>query len=349
MFFNVWISPQRNAEKGKMPIRRPKDLSQALKHGKIEPVYLLFGPETQLRDEAARAIADEALRDTLLREFNDASFSLANGDARPAIAAAEQLPMMSSGRVVRITDFTKLDEANEAMLLRYLDRPVESSVILFMADDIDKRKKLTKRLMQCAAFEFAPLNDAELAAWARARLKELGTEADANVLRCIVELVGQDVRRLSHELNKLSAAALPSGKITMELVEALVSRSRELVNWELTDQMLARNRSRAMETLRHLLDDGAQPVVLIGLIASNYRRMALAQSLLAQGVSPREIFRQVPMPPFKQNSFLARLNRTDGRTLARQIARIAEADLGIKTSTASPRLQVEVLVCELMS
>jgi DNA polymerase-3 subunit delta len=135
----------------------------------------------------------------------------------------------------------------------------------------------------------------------------------------------------------------------MDLVLSLVGRSRELMNFELSDHLIARDRPRALRTLKHLLDDGAQPVMLIGLLASTYRRMALAESLLAQGVPPREIFRQVPMPPFKQNSFLASLNRTDGRVLARQIARIAEADLGIKTSKATPRMQVEMLVCELVS
>jgi len=332
-----------------MPVRSRKDLATALKQGKIESLYLLYGPETQLRDDAARAITDEALRETLLREFNESSFSLGGGDVRAAIAAAEQLPMMSARRVVRVTNFGKLDEANEAMLLSYLERPVASTVMLFIAEEIDKRKKLIKTLMQLGAFEFAPLNDAELKTWARSRLKTLGAEADPEILHLIVQLVGQDVRRLNNELGKLAAAAMPSGKITVELVEALVSRSRELMNWELTDQMLLGNRRRALQTLEHLLDDGAPPLMLIGLIASNYRRMALAQWLLSQGAPSREIFRQVPMPPFKQNSFLATLNRTDGRTLARKIGRIAAADLGIKTSKATPRMQVEMLVCELMS
>ena len=327
-----------------MPVRSRKDLATALKQGKIESLYLLYGPETQLRDDAARAITDEALR-----EFNESSFSLGGGDVRAAIAAAEQLPMMSARRVVRVTNFGKLDEANEAMLLSYLERPVASTVMLFIAEEIDKRKKLIKTLMQLGAFEFAPLNDAELKTWARSRLKTLGAEADPEILHLIVQLVGQDVRRLNNELGKLAAAAMPSGKITVELVEALVSRSRELMNWELTDQMLLGNRRRALQTLEHLLDDGAPPLMLIGLIASNYRRMALAQWLLSQGAPSREIFRQVPMPPFKQNSFLATLNRTDGRTLARKIGRIAAADLGIKTSKATPRMQVEMLVCELMS
>ena len=228
--------------------------------------------------------------------------------------------------------------------------------------DIDKRKKFARTLMSGAAFEFAPLNDGDLTTWARAHLKELKSEVEADVLRRIVELVGSDVRTLSNELNKLSAAALPSAKITMDLVEARrmpadqlhreCSRRVDLLlteqmNWDLTDQMLARNRPRALRVLEQLLDDGAPPVMLIGLIGSTYRRLALAQSLHSQGVSSRDIFRQVPMPPFKQQSYLATLSRADSRTLARQIARIAAADLGIKTSKATPRMQVEMLVIEL--
>ena len=330
-----------------MPVRTRKDLLQSLKQGKIEPVYFLYGAESYLRDAAAKAITEEALRETLLREFNDSTFSLRTGDARDAIAAAEQLPMMSTRRVVQIKDLAKLDETSEEILLNYLSRPVETSVVIFNSDDIDKRKKLAKKLMGSAAFEFAPLNNAELSAWARSQLAALKAEAAPAVLSRIVELVGSNVRVLANELSKLATAALPSGKITAELVEELVGRSRELMNWELTDHMLSRNRTRALQTLQNLLDDGAQPVMLIGLIASTYRRMALAQALLSKGAPSKEIFRQVPMPPFKQASYLQMLNRTDGHKLAQHMVRIAEADLGIKTSKATPRMQVELLVSEL--
>jgi DNA polymerase III subunit delta len=332
-----------------MSVRSRKELLQSLKQGKIEPVYFLLGAESYLRDQAARAIADEALRETLLREFNDSTFSLKPGDARAAIAAAEQLPMMSPRRVVQIRDFSKVNEASEEILLAYINRPVETSVVIFSTDDIDKRKKFAKKLMSGAAFEFAPLNNAELSAWARSHLAELKADAAPAVVSRIVELVGSNVRTLANELNKLATAALPSANITLDLVEELVGRSRELMNWELTDQMLSRNRARATKTLQHLLDDGAPPVMLIGLIASTYRRMALAQALLSKGAPPKEIFRQVPMPPFKQSSYLQMLNRADGRKLAQQMVRIAEADLGIKTSKATPRMQVELLVNELMN
>lgn len=331
-----------------MPVRSPKDLTQSLKNGTIEPVYFLFGPEACLRDQAARAIADEALRTTLLREFNDSSFNLLTDDVRSAVASAEQLPMMSDRRVVRIGNFGKLREADEEVLLNYLDRPVETSVLVFVADDIDKRKRLAKSLMASAAFEFQPLKASELQSWLRSHLKKLQIEIEPQAQQRVLEMVTSDLHTLTNELNKLAAAALPAGRITLELVDQLISRSREHMNWELSDHIVAGNRKAALRTLRDLLDDGVEPVLLIGLIAGTYRRMALARELLSRGASPAEIFREVRMPPFKQNAYLSMLRGSDSGGVARRIRRIAEADLAIKTSKATPRMQVEMLVCELM-
>jgi DNA polymerase-3 subunit delta len=329
-----------------MPVRAPKDLTQSLKEGKIEPVYFLFGPETYLGDEAARAITEEALRNTLLREFNESSFNLLTDDVGSAVAIAEQLPMMSDRRVIRIRNFGKLREADEAVLVNYLERPVETSVVIFSADDLDKRKKLAKSLMASAAYEFQPLKTNELQTWIKAHLKKLKVEIEPRAGHRILEMVRSDLHTLT---NELAAAALPSGRITIELVDALISRSREHLNWELSDHLIAGNRPAALKTLHDLLDDGVEPVLLIGLIAGTYRRMALAQALLAQGAAPARIFSEVRMPAFKQGAYLSMLNNSDSRALAQRLKRIAEADLAIKTSKATPRMQVEMLVCELMS
>jgi len=332
-----------------MPVRAKKDLDQALKQGAIEPVYFLYGPETYLRDQAARAITDEALRDTLLREFNDSSFNLTSDEVRDALAIVEQLPMMSQRRVVRIKNFGKLSEDEENLLLEYLERPVETSVVIFIGDEIDKRKKLAKTLMSQAAFEFQPLKAPELQSWIRAHLKKLKTDIEPAAGRRILDVVASDLNTLTNELNKLAAAALPSGLITTELVDQLTGRSREHMNWELTDHILARNRRAALNTLKDLLDDQVEPVMLIGLIGGTYRRMALAKELLSQGASPAQIFNEVRMPSFKQSTYLSMLGRIESNTLARGLERIALADLAIKSSKATPRMQVEMLVCELMN
>ncbi|HEV3470603.1 MAG TPA: DNA polymerase III subunit delta [Pyrinomonadaceae bacterium] len=331
-----------------MPSITREELKRSLKAGRVDPLYLFYGPEGYLRDAAARAVADAALKGAALREFNESGFSLASADVQQAIAAAEQLPMMAARRVVRVTDFSKLREADEGALTRYVTRPAESTVVIFVADALDKRLRLSKTLLEvCTSVEFAELKDAELAAWARDHLRKLGATADERALRQAVALAGPNVRQLVTELEKLAAAALPSGYVSIELVEELVGRSRELSNFELTDHLVARDRRRALQTLSRLLDDGAEPLMLIGLLASSYHRLALAKDLMSRGAPEQEVFGVVKMPYHQRKEFLATARRADADDLARRIRRIAEADLAIKTSQATPRLQLEMLVCEL--
>jgi DNA polymerase-3 subunit delta len=333
-----------------------EDLRRQLKNGEIAPVYLLFGAESYLRDSAAKAITEKILKDAPLREFNESVFSLASTDVQQAIAAAEQMPMISSRRVVKISEINKLQrEADEEALARYVARPVETSVVILLAEELDKRRKLSKALLEhCVAVEFTPLENPELLNWARRCLKDLQSEADEKALMHLLGLIGSDVRAMENEINKLSAAALPDGRITFELVDELVPNSRELSNFELTDYLLAKNLRRALQVLQKILDDGAEPLMLLGLIASNYRRLAWAKEAMNRGADREEVFRSIKLPFNKREEFLATARRTDARTLAKCLERIAAADLAIKTSiggggAAGSRLQIEMLICELGS
>jgi DNA polymerase III subunit delta len=324
------------------------ELERSLRQG-LEPLYLLVGPERYLRRAAAHEITEAALSGTLIRDFNEASFSLLTDSVRSAIAAAEQFPMMSERRVVRVRDFARLRDTDEDVLIAYLGNPSPSTVMIFTADDLDKRKKSTKALLDaCTVVDFSPLKDGEAKAWAKSYLKSLKSAADDQVLNEIVNLVGTDIQTLATELDKLAAAAIDTGRITADMVDELIGRTRELSNFELGDHLLANNRKRALETLHRLLDDGAEPVMLIGLIAGNYHRLALGKHLLARG-GREEVFRNISMPPFKRDAYISTLQRSDAKKIARGVQLTAAADLAIKTSQATPRLQLEMLVCELAS
>jgi DNA polymerase III, delta subunit len=133
----------------------------------------------------------------------------------------------------------------------------------------------------------------------------------------------------------------------MQHVDDLIGHSRELSNFALGDQLMAKDRKRALQTLHRLLEDGAEPVMLLGLIASNYHRLALGKFLLERG-GPTEVFRKISMPQFKKDSYLKTLQRTDPVRVSKGIQLIAAADLAIKTSQGTPRLQLEMLVCSLV-
>ncbi|MBK7707129.1 MAG: DNA polymerase III subunit delta [Acidobacteria bacterium] len=346
-----------------MPVLTREQLWTQLKNNEIAPVYVLFGAEPYLRNKAATFIADRALAESGLREFNETEFSLNNSEnIAKALAAAEQLPMMSPRRVIRIEDVRifasgtrdTLKEESEGVLAAYLGRPAETSVLIFIADELDKRRRMSKLLLEnSVAVEFKRLEEADLANWARREITNLGFDIDARALNYFVGLVGNDLRRLETEIKKISTAALPGKLITFDLVDSLVPSSRIISNFDLTDHMFARDKGRTFETLRKILDDGAEPLMLLGLIASNFHKLFKAKAMMLNGEERRDVPRNLDLPYRKQEDFLTFARRADERTLTRALKRIAETDLAIKTSRGGggnngARLQIEILVAELI-
>jgi DNA polymerase-3 subunit delta len=344
-----------------MPFTR-QVLWDRLKAGDISPVYLLFGPETELLQRAVKTITDKAFAEGDLRDFNEDSFSLNNeGNLKKALAAAEQLPMMATRRVIRITEVRisatghrdTITEDDEPVLSAYFSDPSPTSVVIFVADELNGVRKMGKFLREkTAAFEFTPLGDKDLGDWARRTFNDAGLSIDERAFRRFMTRVGPDVRRLTNEINKLAAAALPSNLINSELVEELVPYSRELDNFEITNNLVEGRRSEALTAMRKILSDGVEPLQLLGSIGFSYRSLMIAKDMMLRGAERRDVTAAVRMPPARHEAFLAAARRADIRTLTSAIQRIAKTDLDIKTSKggggpAAARMQLEVLVCEL--
>lgn len=347
-----------------MAVLTREQLWAELKRGGIAPVYLLFGEETYLRGKAARTIADIALAGTALREFNEVAYSLNDADGlAAALAAAEQLPMISERRVVRVDDVRvsssgkrdTLKEDDEPRLASYISRPCPSSVVIFVADDLDRRRKLAKILLDKAvAVSFEHLNDAELANWARREISARGADIDERALHYFVGLVGNDMQRLETEIGKITTAALPQKLVTFDIVDTIVPSTRVLENFDLTNQLFSRDRVRTFETLKKILDDGAEPLMLLGLLATSYRRLLKAKEMMASGVDRREVAATLSVPYRMQEEVMTLARRSDTQSLKAAIERIAETDLAIKTSrggsgSAGARLQIEILVARLVA
>jgi len=339
-----------------------ENLREQLRRREIAPVYLLFGPETHLRDLAVKTITDFSFADGDLRDFNESSFSLNTEDnLKLALSAAEQLPMMSARRVIRITDVKvsasgvrdTITEDHEPILSSYLSNPSKHSVVIFVADELNGVRKMGKFLREkTTAVEFKPLDDGELSKMAHEKIKDAGAEIDSANLRHLIALVGQNARRLTNEVDKLTTAVLPGKTISSELIESLVPNTREQSNFELTDHLVAGRKAQAITILKKILDDGGEPLMLLGLISYNYRRLLMAKDMMERGVDRREIANVMKLRYNDQEPFLAAARRASVKSLTRAVQRLAKTDLAIKTSVGGSgptgsRLQIEMLVCEL--
>ncbi|MGH9946319.1 MAG: DNA polymerase III subunit delta [Pyrinomonadaceae bacterium] len=309
-------------------------LKQKFRNREFAPVYVFYGEETYLRDNAVKAIVQAAFAEGEFRDFNDDQFSLNSPETiATALVAANQLPMMASRRVVRITEVRvstssskdTLKEDAEDALAAYLANPSPTSIVIFIADELNGNRKLGKLLKaQPAAVEFKKLDQSELHTWAGDIFRKAEVKIDANAVRKLVDLIGSDVRRLETEAAKLCTASLPNNEIDTALVDSLVRSTRELGNFDFAEHLVSDRKKEAVFELRKLLADGEEPLALLGSLGWKYRD-AMKRTSARSAYSDK---------------------------LAHAIRRIAETDLAIKTSVGGGgpiggRMQIEMLVCEL--
>jgi DNA polymerase-3 subunit delta len=338
------------------------DLRNQLKRHEFAPVYVLFGPETYLRDIAAKTIADRVFAPGDFRDFNETTFSLnMEGNLGKALAATEQLPMMSSRRVVRINDVRisqsgyrdTVTEGDETVLKNFLADPPAHSTVIFVADDLNGVRKMGRLLREkTMAVEFTHLSDKDLIEWAAKEFKDAGAVIDSVTLGYFMGRISPDVLRMTNEIKKLAAAALPSGVVDIPLIDSLGANNRELSNFDLTDHLIAGRHAKAVSTLEKMLDDGAEPLALLGLLGYNYRRLLMAKDMMIRGASRSDVAGILRMRYSDQEAFFAAARRAELGRLGAAIKKLAVTDVAIKSSIggsgpAGARMQIEMLVCQL--
>ncbi len=338
------------------------DLRNQLKRNELSPVYVLFGPETYLRSLAAKTIIDRSFAPGDFRDFNETTFTLnVEGNLERALAAAEQLPMMASHRIVRINDVRvsasgfrdTITEAHESILSSFLAGPPPHSTVIMVADELNGVRKMGKFLRErTAAVEFDRLSDQELNDWAVRECRDAGVTIDQQALKYLMGRTGPDVLRLTNEIKKLAAATMPDGVIDIRLINALGANNRELNNFDLTGHLVAGRHSQAVSSLNKMLNDGAEPLALLGLLGYNYRQLLMVKDMMERGAGRPEIAKKLKMRYSDQEAVFAAARRTDLAKIAAAVKRLTLTDIAIKSSIGGSgpvgaRLQLEMLVCEL--
>jgi DNA polymerase III subunit delta len=88
-------------------------------------------------------------------------------------------------------------------------------------------------------------------------------------------------------------------------------------------------------------------LLILGAIASNYRRMLMAKDLMRHDAPNSEVAKAAGMSPYVVTRFNERVRKIETGRIVAGIERIAQTDVALKSSLATPRLQLELLICEL--
>lgn len=227
-----------------------------IKAGNIKPIYFLMGDEPYYIDKLTEYIEQNVLQEHE-RDFNQTILYGRDVTIEDVVGNAKRFPMMADRQVVVVREAQELSRTIDK-IESYVENPQPTTVLVFAYKykTLDKRKKVTKLLdKHGVVFESKKMYDNQVGTWISRVLQGKGYTIEPKANAMLVEFLGNDLSRISNELNKLQII-LPKGHtINPKDIEENIGFSKDFNVFELQNALGSRNQLKAYQIAQYFADN----------------------------------------------------------------------------------------------
>ena len=327
---------------------------QDLKNDELGRFYIFCGEEAFLREHYLSQLTKK-LSDGPAAEFNVHRFDASNLTPQSLLDAVEAMPMMAERTLVRVDDvdlFKLSEHAREQYREIFEDLP-DYVCLVFVYDTVEFKpngqlRKLSDTLKKYAqVVSFQKPSERELGVWIARHFRAEGKTISDKLITYLIFLTGGGMTQLSGEIKKVSAYASGS-EIQRSDIDAVVTPVLSAQTFDISDAITAGNFQLALTKLQELYAMQTEPIVILGAIGSQLRRLFYAKALSACGKGQQALMELTGL----KSSYAAGRTFTTARNVSEGFCETAvelcyQADRDLKTSRDDPERILEVLVVRL--
>lgn len=331
------------------------NLKNQLKEGVLSPLYVFYGEEDFLRDIYVKRVVD-CVPDGGFPEFNHIKLEGKDVPFSEYDDAWESFPMMTDKKLIHIKnsdifsmkraekgEVTASSEDKKEFWTEKLKRISDDTVVIFDEMNVDKRSALYKAAAKAGTVvEFTYLSDADLVTWVVKQCLNAKKKMSKENAYYLITLCDPGLNNVNNELQKLLDYS--DEEIYRSDIDKVVSKSMQVIVFELTDAIMAGNTAGAMATLADLKTVKENPFTLLYLMQSNFEK--LLHTKLMPGASQSEVASAVGVAPFIARKYIESARGFSVEALKWMVRRVAEIDLEIKEGRVSDWSALEQYVME---
>lgn len=307
------------------------------------PVILISGPEAFLADRASRALADRLKSVSPELEIVDLDAGQAgSGELLQAVSPS----LFGEPRLVRLWGVEKCTDPVLDDLVDYLAAPDEA-VTLLVRHSSGNRGKKALDIIRAHGGDWLVVTCAELkserdrAQFLRHEAKAKKVNIDEEAERALLDAVGSDLAELSAAIHQLTSDLGETAVITKEVVGRYYGGRVETTSFELAEHAIAGRRGEALRALRHAINGGVEPVLIVSALAHSLRQMARVGGNRG---SVADVAREIGLQTWQVQRARSQLQGWDEVGLGIAIMEVARTDAAIKGLGAQPDYALERLV-----
>ncbi|MEG0022022.1 MAG: DNA polymerase III subunit delta [Bacilli bacterium] len=306
-------------------------------------IYLLYGKEEYLLDKETKKLLKN--EDPL----NINTLSMNNDRLEDIIEDFQTISMFSDEKIVVVKDSyvfssKKCNIDQDVKLLEsYLENINPSTKIIFLLNEIklDERKKIVKQIRKIGTIkEFNKTDDIF------GIVKEMFGEyqIELNVIKTLIDRVGDNLEMLNSEINKIKIYAIDKKEILEEDIVKLTSKNIEADMFVLIDYIINKDKKNAIITLKELIKNNEEPIVMIISLANKLRMIYQTKEFYKKGYTDTEIASILGVKPgylyYMKNS----LNKYESDNIIDLLEKLADLDYKIKSGEIEKNVGLELFV-----
>ncbi len=273
------------------------------------------------------------------------------------VNAASALPFLSPKRLVVVTNFlgrfgrSKSDAEQMEKLISALKALPETTELVFWDTTTLKKNhpvlKFGMMHKSCVHYFGAPQKQ-NLPRWIDARVKQKGARIEPRAVQALATVVGDDLRALDNEIEKLALYVGDARPISLADVELLCPYTADSETFAMANAIGRRNVRAALDQLHKRLEEGQNPLAILAGITTQFRGLLEVKEMAASGLTPMQIAREKGW----RSDFAARKRLEEARNFSTErllqiFSILRDADLAIKTGEIEPVLALDILVSRL--
>lgn len=302
-------------------------------------IYFFYGDEDYNIELEIKKLKKKLLD----KNFASMNFKTADNPNFPdLISLLRTQPMMFGNMmvVVNIEEyFSKIFEDNQLdEITNALEDNVDSLCIVFTAilprnenKKIDSRKKIYKIITKYAQLQefptFKTYKIEDISNWINKEAKKYEITLEKDAILTLIEQVGNNLRKLANELEKLKLLAYPESKITKKMVKEICISDEDLFSF--ADFLLKGDKGHALLEFQKLLDK-KHPLEILSALQTMLRKWIIIKSK-SREKSLFEISKLVGQHEFVVKTSLEKMKDTPLRDLVSLKQSLTQAEYKIKS------------------
>lgn len=333
-----------------------KTFSKLLNEKDLPGVLLFYGKERFLIDWAYKKIIKKYIgEDTKAMDLS--TFDCEKTNIDDVLDALETFPVSSKKKVIALFGFSALkSESGKALkvedeqkILKAVSNVPESSVLVIMASEVDKRKKLYKEIEKNGrAFDFDALSESDLRSFIIKHFASCGKKIEIAAIAQLIKNSGYFNKEteytlydLNNDIKKISAYSENDAVIASDVL-VFVSENLEANIFAMIDALAAGDMDKTFSILNSIFLSGTNEYQVIGWLSSQFELMLKISEMKEEGLNLYNITNILKMHEYRVRKAFDFTGRMNKKSIKEALKLIYEMDRDIKEGRMEARLLLEL-------